>query len=51
VTTAADAFEAAVSNGDEHAIKLADTALDVHEWTADPRALSAAHLAATLLVD
>jgi hypothetical protein len=51
VTTAPDAFEAAVANGDEHAIKLADTALDVYDWTADPRALSAAHLAATLLVD
>jgi hypothetical protein len=51
VTTAAEAFEAAVANGDEHAIKLADTALDVYDWTADPRALTAAHLAATLLVD
>ena len=51
VTTGAEAFEAAVTNGDEHAIKLADTALDVYDWTADPRALSAAHHAAALLAD
>lgn len=51
VTTAAEAFEAAVANGDEHAIKLADTAMDVYAWTADPRAVSAVHHAAALLVE
>lgn len=36
----ADAFGQAASHGDEHVIKLADTALDVHEWTGDTKALS-----------
>lgn len=48
-TTEEEAFAVAVANGDEHAIKLADTALDVHRWTGDPRALHAAHRAATLI--
>lgn len=51
VTTSAEGFEAAAANGDEHAIKFADTALDVYDWTADPRALRAAHHAAAVLVD
>lgn len=42
-------FGRAVEHGDEHAIKLADTALDVHAWTADPVALSAALRALELI--
>lgn len=34
------AFEAAVAHGDEHAIKLADTALDVASWTGDDAAVA-----------
>ncbi|MGZ4476352.1 MAG: questin oxidase family protein [Nocardioides sp.] len=34
-------FSRAVDHGDEHVIKLADTALDVHAWSGDPIALSA----------
>lgn len=36
-----EVFDRAVAHGDEHAIKLADTALDVHTRTEDPLALSA----------
>jgi len=39
---AAEAFARAVRNGDEHAIKFADTAAEVHARTADPAALAAA---------
>lgn len=42
---AADALDEAVHNGDEHAIKLVDTALDVYEWTGSDQALAAARLA------
>jgi hypothetical protein len=38
----AEAFARAVRNGDEHAIKFADTAADVHARTGDPAALAAA---------
>ncbi|TXK39778.1 questin oxidase family protein [Nonomuraea sp. C10] len=39
--SAQEAFDRAVAHGDEHVIKLADTALDVYERTADPDALAA----------
>jgi len=39
-------FDEAVEHGDEHVIKLADTAVDVYTWTADPRALDAVTAAA-----
>ena len=38
--TAADAFDRASQHGDEHVIKLADTALDAYSWTGDDIALS-----------
>lgn len=38
---AEEVFELAVRHGDEHVIKLADTALDVHRRTGDPDALAA----------
>jgi hypothetical protein len=47
--TAADAFDRAAQHGDEHVIKLADTALDTYSWTADPRALAAVETAAHLI--
>jgi hypothetical protein len=47
---AEDVFDSAVRHGDEHVIKLADTALDVYAWTGDPIAL-AASLRAVDLID
>lgn len=47
--TAADAFEQAAWHGDEHVIKLADTAQDVHAWTGDDRALAAVATAVDLV--
>lgn len=44
-----EVFARAVRHGDEHAIKLADTALDVHAWTGDPLALAAALRALELI--
>ncbi len=44
---AADTFARAVDHGDEHVIKLADTALDVHGWTGDRLALGAVEAAAS----
>lgn len=44
--TAADAFDRATQHGDEHVIKLADTALDAYSWTGDDIALSAVARAA-----
>ncbi|UBU14653.1 questin oxidase family protein [Nonomuraea gerenzanensis] len=44
-----EVFELAVRHGDEHVIKFADTALDVHHRTGDPDALAAAVRAATLI--
>jgi hypothetical protein len=44
-----EAFARAVRNGDEHAIKFADTAAEVHARTGDPAALAAATHAAALL--
>lgn len=41
-TDAADVFAAAAAHGDEHVVKLADTALDVYGWTGDTSALAAA---------
>jgi hypothetical protein len=46
---AADVFDRAVRHGDEHAIKLADTALEVHAWTGDPLAVVAALRALELI--
>jgi len=43
------AFDRAVAHGDEHVIKLADTALDVYAWSSDPRALGAAASATTMI--
>jgi hypothetical protein len=40
-TSPEDAFDRAAQHGDEHAIKLADTALDVFSWTGDDLALAA----------
>ena len=48
-TSSADIFAFAVEHRDEHVIKLADTALDVFAWTADPNALAAVHRAAILI--
>ncbi|MFD6419853.1 questin oxidase family protein [Streptomyces sp. NPDC060194] len=45
----ADVLSRAVAHGDEHAIKFADTALDAHTRTHDPRTLAAA-LRATHLI-
>ncbi|MCD9197423.1 questin oxidase family protein [Aeromicrobium wangtongii] len=47
--TAADAFDRAAQHGDEHVIKLADTALDTYAWTGDPQALAAVETAANLV--
>jgi hypothetical protein len=46
---AEEAFDRAVRNGDEHAIKFADTAAEVHARTGDPAALAAAAHAAALI--
>lgn len=46
---AGEAFARAVRNGDEHAIKFADTAAEVHARTGDPAALVAAAHAAALI--
>ena len=43
-----DTWAAAVDNGGEHVVKLADTALDVLERTGDPRALAAVRTAVVL---
>ncbi|TDD12789.1 DUF4243 domain-containing protein [Nonomuraea deserti] len=47
--SAEEVFELAVRHGDEHVIKLADTALDVYHRTDDPDALAAVVRAATLI--
>lgn len=47
--SAADGFDRAARHGDEHVIKLADTALDVFEWTSDDAALAAITTAADLI--
>jgi hypothetical protein len=44
-----DAFARAVDHGDEHVIKLADTALDVHAWHPDAGALAAIDTAVALV--
>lgn len=46
---AVDAFDRAVQHGDEHVIKLADTALDVHRWHGDDLSLAAIETAADLV--
>lgn len=48
-TSSADAFDLAAHHGDEHVIKLADTAIDVYSWTGDDRALAAVQTAADLI--
>lgn len=45
----AGAFDRAVQHGDEHAIKLADTALDVCSWESDARAVTAIQVAVALI--
>lgn len=47
--SAADAFDRAAHHGDEHVIKLADTALDAFAWTDDNRLLGAVVRAADLV--
>ncbi len=47
--TAADTFDRAARHGDEHVIKLADTALDTYSWTGEETALAAVAKAATLI--
>lgn len=47
--TSDDAFDRAARHGDEHAIKLADTALDVFSWTGDDLALAAIDAAVELI--
>jgi hypothetical protein len=47
--TADDAFGRAARHGDEHVIKLADTALDVYSWTEDDLVLAAVENAAVLI--
>ncbi|HEY1572461.1 MAG TPA: hypothetical protein VGG05_14045 [Pseudonocardiaceae bacterium] len=49
--TAADALALALRNGNEHAIKFADTATDTYARTGDPAALSGAVRATTLIDD
>lgn len=44
-----EAFARAVAHGDEHVIKFADTAADVHARTGNPAALAAAVHAARLI--
>jgi hypothetical protein len=46
---AADLLDLAVHHGDEHVIKLSDTAADVFAWTGDADALRAAVRASTLI--
>jgi hypothetical protein len=46
---AEEIFARAVNHGDEHVIKFADTAADVHARTGNPAALTAAALAAELV--
>lgn len=46
---AEDVISRAISHGDEHAIKLADTAVDVYARTGDPLALAAAVRATNLI--
>ena len=41
-------WDVAVRDGGEHIVKLADTAIDVHRRTGDPRALAAVSTAVTL---
>lgn len=48
-TTPADAFDLATHHGDEHVIKLADTAIDAYSWTGDDLALAAVQTAAVLI--
>ena len=48
-TTADDAFDRATQHGDEHVIKLADTALDTYSWTGDDLALAAIARATALV--
>jgi len=48
VDHADDIWELAVRDGGEHIVKLADTALDVHRRTGDPRALDAVTTAVAL---
>jgi hypothetical protein len=48
--SAEEVFARAVRHQDEHVIKLADTALDVHERTGNPDALAAV-IRATKLID
>lgn len=48
-SSAADAFERAAHHGDEHVIKLADTALDTFAWTGDEMMLAAVERAASLV--
>lgn len=43
-------FDLAAATGDPHAIKFADTAIDVHKWTADTAALASAAHATKLIV-
>jgi hypothetical protein len=45
----AEVMSRAVAHGDEHAIKFADTAIEVHARTGDPRAVAAAVLATDLI--
>jgi hypothetical protein len=45
----AEVLDRVLANGDEHAIKFADTALDVHAWTGTATALTAALRAAALI--
>lgn len=45
----AETFARAVAHGDEHVIKFADTALDVHTRTSNPAALAAAIRAVQLI--
>jgi hypothetical protein len=47
--TPGDAFDRAAQHGDEHVIKLADTALDVFSWTGDDLALAAISTAVDLI--
>lgn len=46
---AGEAFAQAVDHGDEHVIKFADTAIDVHARTGSPAAVTAAIRAAQLV--
>ena len=48
-SNASNAMERALAHGDEHAIKLADTAADVYARSGDTRALSAAALSLELI--